>query len=140
MPPRFLETNILLRYLTRDDEAKAQRALALLQRLERGEERVRSSTIVIFETIYTLQSFYRLPKARIRELLLPVISLRGLQLPNKPLVRRALDLYVEKNLSFADAYIAAEMLSRGENEIYSWDEHFDRVGGIIRPNFQLFWG
>src|SRR5262245_11920695 len=119
MPSRFLETNVLLRYLTRDDEAKAQRALALLQRLETGQERARSSVIVVFETIYTLQSFYKLPKARIRELLLPVINLRGLQLPGKPVLRQALDLYVEKNLSFADAYIAAEMLRRGETEIYS---------------------
>src|SRR5947209_885921 len=130
MPPRFLETSVLLRYLTRDDEAKAQKALALLQRLERGEERARSSAIVIFETVYTLQSFYKLPKARIRELLLPVINLRGLRMPDKPVLRRALDLYTEKNLSFADAYFAAELLERGDAEIYSWDEGFDRVQGI----------
>ena len=132
MPLRFLETNILLRYLTRDDESKAQKALSLLQRLERDEERARSSTIVIFETVYTLQSFYRVPKTRVRELLLPVINLRGLRLSDKPVLRAALDLYVEKNLSFADAYIAAEMRKRGETEIYSWDEHFDRVEGIKR--------
>lgn len=132
MPPRFFDTNILLRYLTRDDETKAQKALALLQRLERGEERARSSAIVVFETVYTLQSLYKLPKARIRELLLPVINLRGLQLPSKPLLRQALDLYVDKNLAFADAYFAAEMLRRGESEIYSWDENFDRVEGISR--------
>ena len=40
MARRFLDTNILLRYLTRDDEAKAQQALALLRRVERDEEQV----------------------------------------------------------------------------------------------------
>ena len=38
--PRFLDTNILLRLFTRDDEAKARLALALLQRVERGEEKL----------------------------------------------------------------------------------------------------
>lgn len=79
-----------------------------------------------------MQSFYKLPKTRIRELLVPLINLRGLQLPSKPAIRQALDLYVEKNLSFADAFIAAEMLRRGETEIYSWDEGFDRVEGLTR--------
>ncbi len=132
MPLRFLETSVLLRYLTRDDEAKAQKALALLQRLERREEQARSSAIVIFETVYTLQSDYKLPKARIRELLLPVINLRGLRIPYKPVLRRALDFYADRNLSFADAYFAAEMLKRGESEVYSWDEGFKRVEGISR--------
>src|SRR5438132_3306073 len=116
MPPRFLETSVLLRYRTRDEEAKAQKALALLERLERGEEQARSSAIVIFETVYTLQSFYKLPRTRIRELLLPLINLRGLRLPDKLVLRQALDIYVDTNLSFADAYFSAEMLKRGESE------------------------
>ncbi len=40
MPVHFIDTNILLRYLTRDDEQKAQRALQLLIRVENGEEKV----------------------------------------------------------------------------------------------------
>src|SRR5437879_773803 len=107
MPLRFLDTNLLVRYLTRDDEQKARRALALLQRLERGEERVRSTVIVIFETVFTLQRYYKVPKPRIRELMVPIIALRGLHLPNKSLLVRALDVYVERNISFADAYHAA---------------------------------
>ena len=132
MPLRVLDTNLLVRYLTRDDEEKAERALALLQRLERGEERVRATVIVIFETVYTLQRYYKLPKPRIRELLVPIITLRGLQLPNKGLLVRTLDVYVGENISFADAYHAADMAARGETEIYSWDTDFDRIPGITR--------
>jgi aryl-alcohol dehydrogenase-like predicted oxidoreductase len=55
---RFLDTNILLRYFTKDDEAKAHKALVLLQRIERGEERVETSLSVIFETVFTLDNFY----------------------------------------------------------------------------------
>ena len=48
------------------------------------------------------------------------------------MLRRALDFYADRNLSFADAYFAAEMLERGESEVYSWDEGFKRVEGISR--------
>src|SRR6266568_9467238 len=128
----FLDTNILLRYFTRDDERKAQQALNLLMRVERGEEKVITSSLVIFETVFTLQSFYKVPRQRIRELVLSIISLRGLQLPGKNVYYQAFDLYVTKNISFADAYNAAYMLSERVSSIYSWDTDFDRIEGIVR--------
>ncbi len=132
MTRRFLDTNILLRYLTRDDEQKAQRSLALLMKVERGEEKVETNLIVVFETIYALQRLYRVPRDVIKELLLNVIRLRGVHLPGKNLCYQALDLYVSKNISFADAYHVAYMNSRGLNEIYSCDTDFDKIAEVIR--------
>jgi predicted nucleic acid-binding protein len=128
----FIDTNILLRYFTRDDEQKAQRALNLLMKVERGEEKVITSSLVIFETIFTLQRFYKVPRPRIKELILPIISLRGLQLPGKNVYYHAFDLYVTKNISFADAYNAAYMLSEKVPNVYSWDTDFDKIEGIVR--------
>lgn len=129
---RFLDTNILLRYLTRDDEGKARRALALMVRLERGEERVVTSPMVIFETVFTLEKSYGTGRSAIKERLSDIISLRGLQLANKQLYYEALDLYARTTISFADAYTVALMRDQGLTEIYSWDSDFDNVEGIVR--------
>jgi predicted nucleic acid-binding protein len=138
MPLRFLDTNILLRYLTRDDEAKAQQALALLQRVESGEERVETSLIVIFELVFTLERFYKVPRERIHALITPIIALRGLRLAGKTLIEQSLDAYVQarRHVSFADIYNAHYAQSRGIEEIYSWDRDFDEIDGIARiePN------
>lgn len=96
MQPRFLDTNILLRYFTRDDEQKAQRALNLLARIERGEEKVITSSLVIFETVYTLQSFCKVPRQRIKEQVLSIISMRSLHIPDKSLYYQAFNLYITK--------------------------------------------
>lgn len=132
MPPRFLDTNILLRYLTRDDERKAQAALALLQRIERGEERVVTSQAVIFETVFTLQRFYKVPRPEIVALVLPIVMLRGLQVPNKPLYRETFDLYMARQISLPDAWNAVLMRSQGLTEIYSWDTDFDELSWLTR--------
>ena len=132
MPASFLDTNILLRYFTRDDEQKAQRALDLLIRVERGEEKIITSSLVIFETVFTLQRFYKVPRQRIKELILSIISLRGLHLPGKNVYYHAFDLYVTNNISFADAYNAAYMLSEKVSNIYTWDTDFDKIDGIVR--------
>jgi uncharacterized protein len=132
VPIHFLDTNILLRYLTRDDERKALSALDLLTRIEQGQEKVITSSLVIFETVFTLQRFYRVQRQQIKELILPIIALRGLQLPDKHVYQRAFDLYISKNISFADAYNAAYMLTEHISTIYSWDTDFDKIEDIVR--------
>jgi predicted nucleic acid-binding protein len=129
---RFIDTNLFLRYLTNDDEVKAQRVLALLTRVEQDEEKITTSPMVIFETIFTLEKSYRIPKSEIRELVLPILALKGLQLPHKEIYRQALGLYIAHNISFTDAFNAACMLTKGIEEIYSYDEDFDKVKGVKR--------
>ena len=131
---RFLDTNIFIRYLTRDDEVKAQAAYALLHRIERGEETALTSDAVIAEVVFILQSprNYGLARERVRSLVEPVVWLRGLRLPNKRLYDRVFDLYCATRMSFIDAYNVALMESNGVSEIYSYDTDFDRVEGILR--------
>ncbi len=132
MPLRFLDTNILLRYLTRDDEVRAQSAVALLTSIEQDEEKVVTSPMVIFETVFTMQTRYKASRQQIKELVLPIVDMRSLQLPGKSVYRRAFDLYVGGRLSFADAYNVAYMEADGLTEVYTWDRDFDRVPGIRR--------
>jgi predicted nucleic acid-binding protein len=89
--------------------------------------------MVLFETVFTLQRYYRVPRPRIRELLLPVLALRGLRVtPPKSVYRRGLDLYVAYNVAFADAFNAAYMEWQRTAEVYSWDADFDRLPGTAR--------
>lgn len=131
---RFLDTNILLQHLAREDEGKAIGCRELLLRLERGEEVAVATDIVIFEVVYILQSprHYGLSRSRIRQLVEPIIALRGLRLPRKSLYAKAFDLYCNSSVSFADAYNAAYMENRGITEVYSYDTDFDLVAGITR--------
>ncbi|MBI3972720.1 MAG: type II toxin-antitoxin system VapC family toxin [Chloroflexi bacterium] len=130
--PRFVDSNVLLRYLTGSDADKAERAKQLLHRIERGAEKAATSLMVVFETVFTLQRTYQVPKAQIREMVADLLSLPGLLLPGKSLCLQALDLYVEMNISFVDAFNAVYMKSRGLSEIYSWDSDFDRIEGVKR--------
>ena len=131
---RFLDANILLQHLAREDEQKAIGCRELLLRLERGEEVAVATDIVIFEAVYILQSarHYGLSRGRIRQLLEPIIALRGLRLPRKSLYPRAFYLYCEEGIGFADAYNVAFMEVRGLSEVYSYDTDFDRIEGISR--------
>ncbi len=96
---RFLDTNILIRYLTGDDPDKASLALALLDRVAEGTEQIVTTPPVIFETIFLLQRTYKLAKTDIREKIMAILAVQGLQLAELAFCLRALDYYVEQNIS-----------------------------------------
>ena len=133
---RFLDTNIILRYLTRDDEAKAQACYHLFQRVKEGEEEVCTCEAIITEVVYVLSSSrapYRLNHEEIKARLVPIVTLRGLKLPNKRVYLQALDLYASfPFLDFEDALAVAHMERQGVKELLSYDRDFDRIPGITR--------
>lgn len=133
---RFLDTNVILRYLTRDDEGKAEACYRLFQRMSRGEEELFTCEAIVTEVVYVLSSRrapYRLSHEEIRARLVPILTLRGLRLPQKRVYIRALDIYASTPfLDFEDALAAAHMERQGVTEIVSYDKDFDMVAGLQR--------
>lgn len=128
----FLDTNVLLRHLLQDHPEQSPRATALVGRIENGEVRVRVADTIVFEVVFTLERSYRIPNARIRDELAVLLDLPGLELPEKRRMLRAFELYVDRNISFADAFHAALIEQIGLTDIVSFDGDFDRVPGIRR--------
>lgn len=128
----FLDTIVLLRHLIHDDPKQSTKATDFLHRIEQGEIQARISELVIFETVFTLERSYRQVKARIREILLPLISMRGIIIPKKQRWKRVFNLYVDLNLPFADAYHVVLMEELKLTKIATFDTDFDRVHGIKR--------
>ncbi|MCY4583774.1 MAG: type II toxin-antitoxin system VapC family toxin [Chloroflexi bacterium] len=133
---RFLDTNVVLRYLTGDDEVKAAASYQLFQRVQRGEEDLFACEAIVSEVAYVLSSPrapYRLTHEDIRARLLPILTLRGLRFPQKQVCLHALDIYAGAPfLDFEDALAVAHMEHVGATEIVSYDRDFDRIPGITR--------
>ncbi len=130
----FVDTNVFIRLLTRDDPVKTQRGLALFQRAERGEIQLVTSETVIAEIVYVLSSptVYRLPRADIARLLRPVLELKGLRIEHKRSVLAALDGYEQTNLDFEDCLSIEHVRRTRPTGIYSYDRGFDRVAAVRR--------
>jgi predicted nucleic acid-binding protein len=128
----FLDTNVFLRHLRGDHADFSPRATALLRRIEKGEQKVRTSDTVIFETVFTLERVYKQPKEAIRDAFLPLIELTGIVLPGKRRFRRVFSYYIEKNISFADAYHGVLSENLGLTKIISFDRDFNRIASVSR--------
>ncbi len=128
----FVDTNIFLRYLTSDDPAKYERSRELFKKAVDGKIRLLTSEMVIAELIWTLQSFYKVPKAEVIEKISVVATTPNLIIPNSGIIAEALIVYSRKNIDYIDAYNAVFMRHYDTSEIYSYDSDFDSIGWIKR--------
>ena len=57
METAFVDTNIFLRYLTKDDPSKYERCREMFKRAVKGEITLSTSAMVIAELVWTLLSY-----------------------------------------------------------------------------------
>src|SRR6266436_3878109 len=107
VPLHLLDTNVILRYLIGDDPPRASRATALMERVEQGQEAVFISEEVLTETVWTLESFYKVPRAEIAERLTALLSVDGVQVFSKVIFSQALQFYSSGRADFVDCLLAS---------------------------------
>jgi Predicted nucleic-acid-binding protein, contains PIN domain len=132
MKKRFIDTNIFLRYLTRDDPSKYDNCREIFKKAIEGKIALVTSGMVIAELVWTLLSYYKIAKADIVEKVTIIVSTENLFIPDKNIIADALVLYSRKNIDYIDAYNAVFMKYHGLDEIYSYDRDFDAIEGIKR--------
>ncbi|MGD2091947.1 MAG: PIN domain-containing protein [Candidatus Aminicenantes bacterium] len=128
----FIDTNILLRYLTGDDPEKYEKCRDLFKRALEKKIFLLTSDMVIAELIWTLGSFYKVPKEEIIEKITIIINTPNLKIPNKKLISDILVLFSQKNIDYIDAYNAVFMKHNSCAQIFSYDKDFDRIEDIKR--------
>lgn len=136
MPQRpkahLIDTNILVRYLVGDHPAQANRAVALMERLEAGTERAEILESVVAETVWTLESFYEVPRSEIASRLAAVLTLPGVRTAHKGILLAALARFGSTPVDFVDCLLAAAAKRRGMT-VYSFDTDFRRLSVDWEP-------
>jgi len=130
MENKFVDTNVFLRYLTKDDLSKYERCRQMFKRALDGEITISTSGMVIAELIWTLLSYYKVPKAEVIEKVSVILGTENLFVPDKDVLADAIVLYARKNIDFIDAYNAVFMKYHGLREIYSYDGDFETIEDI----------
>jgi predicted nucleic acid-binding protein len=125
----FIDTNIFIRYLVKDDHDKAEACFRLFEKAKTSEVELFTSESVIAEVVFVLSSkrLYNLSHQDIRVRLYPILYLPGLKMSNRRQYLRALDIYGNNNIDFEDALSIATMEEKKISQIYSYDEDFDKV-------------
>jgi predicted nucleic-acid-binding protein len=111
-----VDTNIVVRLLTQDDELQYQQSLAIFQ-----SQDIFIADTVILETEWVLRFAYKFKPSEICQALRQLLGLSNVYLANASLIAQVLQWH-ETGLDFADAF----HLAQGQHcsELYTFDEKF----------------
>ena len=108
MEKKLVDTNVILRYLLRDDEALFQKASAVLEKVRVGEGKVVILESVLTECVYVLLKVYGVNRPDIAEKLGGVLYYKGVANPDKQESIDTLKLFGETHLSFVDCLLCTK--------------------------------
>jgi predicted nucleic acid-binding protein len=127
----FLDTSVVVRYLTGHPPAMAAQAALIIDEVDNLEV----SGVVLTETAYVLRSRYQVPRESIVDHLVAFVRKENIKTfaLEKELVLLALIMCRPSGrVSFADAMIWAAARSGGGQIIYSFDQRFPTDGVEVR--------
>ena len=119
-----IDTNIVLRYLLKDDPALSPRALEIIA----GNDCF-VSRAALTEVVYTLESYYRSSRAEIGRALDALLSVQRVTVEDRAVTERALSWY-KAGMDFGDAMISAS--SHGSASVATFDRDFARLARKLR--------
>ena len=127
----FLDTSVVVRYLTGDSRELSDLATGIIDR----EDDLRITDVVLAETSYVLTSVYQLPRALILDQLIELVQRQNVTVyaMDKGLVLQALLMCRPSGrVSIADALVWAAARSSRSDVVYSFDDRFPGDGLEIR--------
>ena len=109
----FLDTNVILRFLMKDDPDQSPKAAGLFAAADAGECVLAVTRDVIAESEWVLRSYYKVDREAIATQLSELIRRSGLTVPDGGVLLDGLSRYRETNLDIVDCLLAAAASADG---------------------------
>ena len=126
-----IDTNILVRFLVRDDETQFEKARRLIRRAVAAGRRVFVSQLVLLETEWVLRSRYGLQKIEIIEVVSGLLDANDVQFEDEPPIEEALFVWKDRSVGFADCLIGAQNRRLGCSATATFDVKASKLPGFV---------
>ncbi len=118
----FVDTNYFLRFLLKDNIRQHQEAKDLFLKGAKGQIKLFTSLLVIFEIYWVLTSFYRKQKGEATRVLGKILDLDFIKIQDKELLKEALGVYQKTTLELEDCYNLFLAKKKGAQDFKTFDK------------------
>jgi hypothetical protein len=126
-----IDTNVLVRFLVRDDLAQFEKARNLIHQEVSAGNRVVINQLVLLETEWVLRSRYSLTKQQIMETISALLDAPDVQFEDEPAVEEALYVWRDTRADFADCLVGARNRRLGCRATASFDVRAAKLPGFM---------
>lgn len=126
-----IDTNVLVRFLVRDDEAQFEKTRKLIKREVAAGSAVLVNQLVLLETEWVLRSRYSLPKNLIIQAISGLLDASDVRFEDEPAVEEALFIWKDSAADFADCLIGAKNRRLGCRATATFDTKASKLPGFV---------
>ena len=123
-----LDTNVIVRFLTQDDEKQSKTATELIETKISVESPGYVTCITLVEVFWVLKSCYGLDKTQLSQVVRMLLETRQLVIEKSDCCYRALRVYESSQGDFSDALIATLSKYSGCTDVFTFDKKAQTVG------------
>ncbi len=120
------DTNILIRYLVKDNPALFTKAKGFFDKVKNGTEKAIILESVIAECIYVLTKIYKVPRDRASDSLVNLLHYKGVINEDRKELVLALTIFSDTGLDIVDSILCAKA-SGSDANLFSFDEELNKV-------------
>lgn len=117
-----IDTNILVRYITQDDQQQAEAAENLLATYNNKPQSIFINNIVLCEFIWVLEKGYKYTQQQISSTIRIILSTEEFAFEYHNVLWLALEEYELKNTDFSDSLISKLNHNLGYKQTFSFDK------------------
>lgn len=126
-----IDTNVLVRFLVRDDEAQFEKARKLIKREVSAGRRIFVSQLVLLETEWVLRSRYGLSKNQIIGTISSLLDTTDVRFEDEAAIEEALFTWKDAAADFADCLIGAKNRRLGCRATATFDAKAAKLPGFV---------
>ena len=124
-----LDTNVLVRFLTQDDDAQFQVAADLIEGCTRDVPGYVCREVMI-ELVWVLERAYKYSCEEIADALLSIVTASQLSVENAQDIASIVNLYRDEGYDFADLMIRQAALRTESRILKTFDQKLARLDGV----------
>ena len=127
---KALDTNVLVRFLVRDDKRQAETIYRVFKKAESDREVFFVPLLVVLETVWVLESVYKIPSQEILDSVNELILMPILKFETQPAILNFISSARETKMDLSDLLIAHSAKFSGCECVLTFDKR--------ASNFRLF--
>lgn len=119
---KAIDTNILIRFIMKDDEKQAQSVYQLFKQTEQNQHKLFVPILVVLEVIWVLQSVYETPDLEIVKTFSDLLAMPILLFESENVIQDFIESAAQTKFDLSDLLIAHSAYSSDCKSIFTFDK------------------
>lgn len=101
----LIDTNIVIRFLTKDHEEFSEKSAEIFKKIENGEIRAKITESVLAEIVYVITKIYGKDREFTANTIKKILDLKGIVNRDKSQLKKALNIFTNQKIDIVDSLL-----------------------------------